>query len=123
MAIAMQPAPLSTIRQRRKSWGSYFRLGHAGLLAGAVAAVCVLSILYLAQTGHVATRGYQLQKLQAEEKTLLRQADTYQYRIAKMQVLDVIQERAQMLGMRPATPAQIRYAEIPLETSPFLAQR
>lgn len=112
MALLSHPMPLQTARQRRPYVGSYFRLGYAGLLAGTVAAVCVLSILYLAQTGRVATRGYQLQLLQAEHKKLVRDGEQYQFDIAAGQKLTIIQERAEKLGLRPATPGQIRYIDV-----------
>lgn len=114
MALLSHPMPLQTARQRRPYVGRYFRLGYAGLLAGTVVVVCVLSILYLAQTGRVATRGYQLQLLEAEHKKLIREAEQYQFRIASGQKLTVIQERAEKLGLRPATPAQVRYIDVEL---------
>ncbi|MBA3946285.1 MAG: hypothetical protein H0X37_17185 [Herpetosiphonaceae bacterium] len=119
----MQPMPLHTARLRRDRAGSYFQLGSAGLLAGAVVVVCILSILYLAQTGRVATRGYKLQALQAEEKVLLRVAEQDQYRIAMANRLDVIQSHAVTLNMHPATVAQTRYVTIQLDNGPLLAQR
>ena len=82
MAVVSQPMPLQDARERRGGAGRYMRLGYAGLLAGAVVAVCMLSILYLAQTGRVSTSGYRLQQLQGEEKALLRDAEQYEYRIA-----------------------------------------
>ena len=118
----MQPMPLQTARQRRGRAGSYFQLGSAGLLAGAVAAVCIFSILYLAQTGRVATRGYRLQALQADEKVLLRAAEQDQYRIAMANRLDVIQERAAKLNMHLATAGQTRYVTISqLDNGPLLS--
>lgn len=123
MAISSQPMPLQTARQRRGPAGSYFRLGAAGLVAVAVMAVCLLSIVYLAQTGRVATRGYRLQALQAEQKDLLREAEQYQYRVAEANRLDVVQERATKLGLRVATPPQTRYVNIELDSRPQLAQR
>ena len=119
----MQPMPLHKARLRRERAGSYFQLGAAGLLAGAVTVVCILSILYLAQTGRVATRGYQLQALEAQEKVLLRAAQQDQYRIAMANRLDVIQDRAAKLNMHPATAVQTRYITIQVNNGPQLAQR
>lgn len=123
MAVTSQPMPLREARQRRNREGYYFQIGTAGLLAGAVVLVCVLSILYLAQTGRVATQGYRLQMLQAEEKVLLREAEQYEFRIAAAQRLQVIQQRALELGYRPATVTQTRYVEIELHSGPLLARR
>ncbi len=123
MAITSQPMPLQTARRRRARVGRYFELGNAGLLAGAVVAVCILSILYLAQTGRVATRGHYLQQLQGEEKALLREAEQSEYRIAAAQRLTVVQERATKLGLRPATVGQTRYLQIEVNHGPIVAQR
>ncbi len=123
MAVTVQAMPLQHARERRAQYPSYFKLGYAGLLAGAVVAVCLLSILYLAQTGRVATRGYMLQELQDQHAVLLREAEQYQYRIAAANRLDSIAERATRLGLHPAAPSQLRYATIELHAGPVVAQR
>ena len=121
--MTAQVLPLQHVRERRVRYPRYFRLGYAGLLAGAVMAVCMLSILYLAQTGRVATRGYMLQELQNEHVKLLREAERYEFRIATANQLDSIEARATALGLRPATPAQLRYATIEMPAGPVVAQR
>jgi hypothetical protein len=83
----------------------------------------MLSILYLAQTGRVATRGYTLQELQVEHVHLLREAEQYEYRIAAANRLDSIEERATKLGLRRAAPTQLRYATIEQPAGPVVAQR
>ncbi|GAC1360032.1 MAG: hypothetical protein NVS4B8_15130 [Herpetosiphon sp.] len=114
MAISVQQLPLQTARNRRALAGPYVQLGSAGLVALAFIVVCVLSILFLAQTGRVATRGYYLQALQTEEKTLKRQGEQFQYRIAAANRLDALQVRAVKAGLRPITPAQTRFITIEL---------
>ena len=123
MAVTTQAHPLQHSRDRRVQYPKYFRLGYAGLLLGALVAVCILSLLYLAQTGRVATRGYELQELQAEHERLLREAEQYEFRIAAANRLDSIEERATRLGLRPAVPTQLRYATIELPTGPVVAER
>ena len=123
MAVTAQNLPLHYARDRRVQYPRYIRLGYAGLLLGALATVCMLSILYLAQTGRVATRGYMLQELQNEHVTLLREAEQYEYRIAAANRLDAIEERALKLGMQRATPAQLRYLTIEMSNGPVVAQR
>ena len=123
MAVTVQALPLQDARERRAQYPSYFSLGYPGLLAIAVIAVCMLSILYLAQTGRVATRGYRLQELQDEHETLMRQAQQFEFRIAAANRLDSIEVRAQRIGLRKASPAQLRYATIELPAGPVVAQR
>ncbi len=113
MAIDQRLLPLHSARIRRAEFpAGYFKLGDAGLIAGAIAVVCILSILYLAQTGRVATAGYRLQELEQQHTELLREAEQYEYRIAQASRLDAIAARAQALGLRPATSEQQRYTTI-----------
>ena len=123
MAVTAQALPLQHARERRAQYPSYFRLGYPGLLAIAVMAVCMLSILYLAQTGRVATRGYRLQELQDAHIQLMHDAQQFEYRIAAANRLDSIEERAISLGLQKASPAQLRYATIEIPTGPVVAQR
>src|SRR5689334_6718544 len=123
MAVTVQSLPLQHARERRAQYPSYFKLGSAGLLAGAVIAVCLLSILYLAQTGRVATRGYLLQELQEEHSMLMRDAEQYEYRIALANRLDTIEQRATAIGMHRAAPNQLRFASIEMPAGPVVAQR
>lgn len=122
MAITQQHLPLQTARVRRtQSPSSYMKLGDSGLIVGAVVIVCILSLLFLAQTGRVATAGYHLQELEREHTLLLHEAEQYEYRIATASRLDAIAERAQRLGLRPATNEQLRYSTIELPAVPVVA--
>jgi cell division protein FtsL len=122
MAVIQRNLPLYAARLRRAQIPrAYFKLGDSGLIAGAVAIVCILSILFLAQTGRVATAGYELQELQQEHSLLTQEAEQYEYRIARASRLDVIADRAQKLGMRPAVNEQQRYITIELPAVPVVA--
>ena len=123
MAVTAQALPLQHARERRAQYPTYFSLGYAGLIAGAVITVCMLSILYLAQTGRVATRGYRLQELQNEHVLLIHDTQQYEFRIAAANRLDSIEERALRLGLRKAAPAQLRYATIEMPAGPVVAER
>lgn len=122
MAVIQRHLPLSTARLRRAQIPrAYFKLGQSGLIAGAVVIVCLLSILFLAQTGRVATAGYELQVLEREHVQLMNEAQQYEYRIAQASRLDSIAERAQKIGMRPATSEQLRFATIEVPAVPVVA--
>jgi len=123
MAVTVQALPLQHARERRSVYPSYFKLSYAGLLAVATIAVCMLSILYLAQTGRVATRGFRLQELQDDHAGLMREAQQYEFRIAEANKLDAIQDRATKLGMHPAAPNQLRYITVEMPAGPAVAQR
>jgi hypothetical protein len=113
MAIMQRQLPLHTARLRRADFmGQYFRLGQAGRIAAAIAIVCVVSIMYLAQTGRVATAGYRLQELEREQTRVLHESEQYEYRIARASRLDVVLSRAEAIGMRPVSHEQVRFATI-----------
>jgi hypothetical protein len=115
MAINQRMFPLHTARIRRAQLPiGYFKLGEPGLVLGAIVVVCLLSLLFLAQTGRVASAGYRLQELEREHVLLVQQAELYEFRIAQASRLDVVATRAEKLGMRRASNDQIRYATIEL---------
>ena len=122
MAVTVQSLPLQNARERRAQYPTYFRLGYPGLIAGAVAAICLLSILFLAQTGRVATLGYRLQELKDEHVTLVHEGQQLEFRIAEANRLDVIEARALEIGMHRATRGQLRFATIEMPAGPVVAQ-
>jgi hypothetical protein len=123
MAVTVHALPRQEPREHRTAYPSYLRLGYPGLIVGAVMAVCLLSLLFLAQTGRVATRGYMLQELKDQHAVLVHEAQQHEYRIAEANRLDVIEARAMALGMRRATPQQLRFATIEMTGGPVVAQR
>lgn len=122
MAISQRSLPLQNARLRRMQFpAGYLNLGESGRIALAIAVVCILSILFLAQTGRVATAGYQLQELEHEKTQLQHDGEQYEYRIAVASRLDVVAEKAKKIGMRPATNEQLRYTTIELPAVPVVA--
>lgn len=97
------------------------RVHELGLLVGAVLIVCILSMLYLAQTARVAERAHTLEQLDQQHVRLTHDAEQWEYRIAKASRLDVIGERAQRMGLRRATGDQLRYATIEMPATPMAA--
>lgn len=120
MAVQQTGVPLRRARMR-PAIAHGLRANELGLLAGAVVIVCLLSILYLAQTGRVATAGHTLQKLEREHVQLIHDGEQWEFRIAKASRLDVVAERAARLGLRPATGDQLRYATVELPAVPMVA--
>ena len=114
--------PLYGIHLRRATVATgSLRLNEMKLIVSLIVAICVLSILHLAQTGRVATAGLRLQELEREHAVLMREAEQHQYRIATASRLDTIAERASALGLRRATSDQLRYATIEVPEVPVVA--
>ena len=120
--MAVQPTRVSSRRSSTPvAVPQGMRVHELGLLAGAVLIVCILSMLYLAQTARVAAASHRLQQLQDEHVQLIHDAEQWEYRIAKASRLDVVAERAARLGLRPATGDQLRFATIELPAVPVVA--
>lgn len=120
MAVQQTGVPLRRARMRPVV-AHGLRASELGLLAGAVVIVCLLSILYLAQTGRVATAGHRLQQLEDEHVTLVHAGEQWELRIAKASRLSVVAERAERLGLRTATVDQLRYATVEMPAVPMVA--
>lgn len=75
--------------------------------------LCLMSLLTLAQTGILATRGYTVAELETRQTTLLRERDLLHARYAEMQSLERVRSRAEALGLRPMQREQVQYITIP----------
>lgn len=122
MAVVQRKLPLQSARLRRMHIpNAYFKLSESWLLAGVFVIVCILSIMFLAQTGRVATEGYRLQELQREYLQAQNETEQYEFRIAQASRLELIADKAQKLGLRQATNEQTRYATIEMPQIPVVA--
>src|SRR5690606_24653270 len=99
-------------RARRLALPRYLRLDGGRFLLGLVAILSIMSLILLAQTGVVATKGYAISALEAEKTALLRERSLLQERQARAQSLERIRRRAEQIGLRPITDDQVRYIEI-----------
>jgi hypothetical protein len=99
-------------RARRLALPRYLRLDGGRFLLGLVMILSLMSLILLAQTGVVATKGYAISALEAEKNTLLRERTLLQERQARAQSLERIRRRAEQIGLRPITDEQVRYVEI-----------
>lgn len=105
-------------RERRVALPQYVRLDGSRYLLGLVVILCLMSLIVLAQTGVVATKGYAISALETEKIILLREQAQLQVRYAQAHNLEQVRLRAEAIGLRPRTPDQVRYIEVPelLET-------
>lgn len=105
-------------RARRLALPRYLRLDGSRYLLGLVLMLCLMSLIVLAQTGVVATRGYAISDLEAEKVSLLRERTELQERQARAHSLERIRRRAEQNGLRPVSDSQIRYLELPARSAP-----
>lgn len=104
-------------RARRLALPRYLRLDGSRYLLGLVLMLCLMSLIVLAQTGVVATRGYAISNLEAEKVSLLRERTELQERQARAHSLERIRRRAEQNGLRPVRDEQIRYLELPARSA------
>ena len=114
--MAVNTQRISTVdqaRSRRLSLPRYLQLDGSRYLLGLVVILCLMSLIVLAQTGVVATKGYAIAKLEAEKTALLRERSALQVRQARAQSLSRVRLRAEQIGLRPYSDAQVRYVTVP----------
>ncbi len=114
MAVnAQRISSISQARARRIRIPHYLRLDGSRYLLGLVFILALMSLIVLAQTGVVATKGYAISHLEEEKTLLIRERSQLQVRQAHAQSLELIRRRAEQIGLRPITPSQVRYLKIP----------
>lgn len=115
---SLQPR-LEVSRQSRRA----FSLQGVNMLVVMAALVALMALATLAQTGRVATRGYQLAQLDQQHEALLRESERIHLRIAQARSLTRVEQRArEVLGMRPVATGQVRYLTIEVPALPAVAQ-
>jgi hypothetical protein len=105
--------PLQQAKERRGSVSRYLELDGSRYLLGAIILLCLVSLIALAQTGVVATKGYEISQLEQERVMLLRERSQLQMRLAAAQSLQEVQQRSLALGLRPMTEDQAIYMIVP----------
>lgn len=123
MAINTQKiSPIQQARRRRIELSRYLKIDGSRYLFGVVLLLCLMSLISLAQTGVVATKGYELANLEAQKIELLRERSQLELRRADAHSLDRVRLQAQALGMQPINEEQVRYLTIePLDSPELLA--
>ncbi|HYF65832.1 MAG TPA: hypothetical protein VD886_23585 [Herpetosiphonaceae bacterium] len=119
MAVQSRPFRSLVASQSRATATEPRRAGMLVVLAIVVALMC---ILYLAQTGRVATQGYRLEQLDAQAAQLTRENQRLLFDIEQAQSLDTVRQRAASRGFQPMQATQARYLTITLEKSQWTAR-
>jgi hypothetical protein len=104
--------PLEQARLRRVELPRYLRLDGGRYLIAAALLLSLMSLISLGQTGRLATKGYQLAQLQAQQVELQRERSALLLRLSEAESLTAIEKRAKALGLRPMAPEQARYMTI-----------
>lgn len=113
MAVNTQKiSPIQQARRRRIEVSRYLKIDGSRYLFGVVLLLCLMSLIALAQTGVVATKGYALSNLENQKIELLRERTQLELRRADAHALDRVRMRAEALGMRPIEETQILYLTV-----------
>lgn len=104
--------PLQQAKERRVELSRYLRLDGGRYLIAAAVLLSLMSLISLAQTGRLATQGYEIAQLQTDKVTLQRERNDLLLRLSRAQSLENIERRAKDLQLRPITPDQARYITI-----------
>ncbi len=104
--------PIQQARAARLQLPRYLKLDGGRYLIAAALFLALISLLSLGQTGRLATRGYELGRLQAQKNQLLRQQSALNLQLSEAQSLIKIQQRAIDMKLRPMTPDQVRYVTV-----------
>lgn len=120
--MAVQSRPFRSFGQAQRRTNKGGTKG-AGMLVTLAIVAALMSILYLAQTGRVATQGYRLEQLDLQRAELIRVNQQLMFEIEQAQVLDNIQQRALALGFQSMNPGQARYITIEINPQRWTAMR
>lgn len=107
-----RPFPLAQARATRLELPRYLQLDGGRYLILAAVILALLSLLSLGQTGKLATRGYELGRLDTRKTVLLRDQSSLQLDLAEAQSLTKIERRVEAAKLRPMTLEQVRYVTI-----------
>jgi len=88
-ALSMDPNPFSRLRNRPLS--HKVEVGINALLFVIIALVAMISLAYLANANHNATKGYALKNLELKRTNLVTQNEVLDMEIAKAQALENLQ--------------------------------
>ncbi len=91
--------------RRQAIWLGSFLLGLVSL--------ALLASLYLSVISRAATLGREIQYMQAEIERTRRVNADLTVQLAALTAADTLQERAEKLGLVPASPEQIQYVVVP----------
>ena len=120
--MAVQSRPFRSFEGNKTQLAAPTKQKRSGMLVVVAIVAALMCILYLAQTGRVATQGYRLEQLDAQEAMLVRQNQQLLFEIEQSQSVNMVRERALALGFVPMKPEQARYLTITIEKTQWSAR-
>lgn len=94
----------STKRQvRKKTLSQKVEFGATSLIVVTILLVCSLALTYLAHTNKIATRAYQLRKIEHEREDLITQSEILNMKISQVQSLIAIENDPKVAAMHNST--------------------
>ena len=112
MAVLAPPVPRISSAPRRWRLPALSRT--AAVWVAAVALLFgLISLFYLLQTSQIATAGYDVQRLQAEQRDWELRNEQLQLELTKLQSLAWVEARAAQLGMRRPDKTVTLHLDLP----------
>lgn len=112
MAAIRERFPLRQARVNRIKLPHYLQLDGGRYLIAAALLLSLMSLITLGQTGRLATKGYEIGRLQRQKTALIREISAAQLRLSEAQSLTQIEQRIKALNLRPATADQVHYMTV-----------
>ena len=100
--------PAVAVRRRQQLRPFLFHMGPVALCISSVLLIALMAVLYLSQLGQAQAANQQLQKVQHEQDTLVRQNQDLGLKIAQEQSPASIAAAARAQGLVPADPKAIK---------------
>lgn len=88
-------------RKFTRNYKSSFRLNKTGLTLAVSGLVLVLGLLYLSQSNQMATSGYDIAKLESQQKQLVEDNERLQIEASRLQSIQQIDTGIKSSGMVP----------------------
>lgn len=94
---------------RKKTLSQKVEVGVNALVFSTITIVCIISMLYLAHSNKVATKGYELKSLKEERSMLMTENEVWNMKIARSQAIEKIKSDPLIAQMKTAeAPKYIR---------------
>jgi len=91
---------------RKKTLSQKVEIGVNALVFSTITIICVVSLLYLAHSNKVATKGYELKNLKEERSMLMTENEIWNMKIARSQAIENIKTDPVIAQMQEVTQPQ-----------------
>lgn len=91
---------------RKKTLSQRVEVGVNALVFSTITIICVVSLLYLAHSNKVATKGYELKSLKEERSMLMTENEVWNMKIARSQAIEKIKTDPVIASMQEVNQPQ-----------------